>query len=91
MKLTRVATSGTERYEQLKKLALGAHGLAYNCRTGEDKNGRCDNVQCDLCHALEYALGISKFTFCMREDGCAEFLDALAYLVNPPTDGKKKG
>lgn len=86
MKLTRVATDGTERDEQLRKLALGAHGLAYNSRTKEDKNSMCD-----LCHALEYALGISKFTFCMREDGCAEFLDALAYLVNPPTDGKKKG
>lgn len=89
--MTRVATDRTERDEQLRKLALGAHGLAYNSRTKEDKNSMCDNMQCDLCHALEYALGISKFTFCMREDGCAEFLDALAYLVNPPTDGKKKG
>ena len=86
-----MATSETERDEQLKKLALGAHGLAYNSRTKEDKNSMCDNMQCDLCHVLEYALGISKFTFCMREDGCAEFLDALAYLVNPQTDGKKEG
>lgn len=91
MKLTRVATSETERDEQLKKLALCAHGLAYNSRTKEDKNSMCDNMQCDLCHALEYALGISKFSFCMREDGCAEFLDALAYLVKPPTGDKKKG
>ena len=89
--MTRVATDETERDEQLRKLALGAHGLAYNSRTKEDKDSMCDNMQCDLCHALEYALGISKFAFCMREDGCAEFLDALAYLVNPPTDGKKKG
>lgn len=89
--MTRVAADETERDEQLRKLALYAYELAYSWRTGEDKNGRCDNVQCDLCHALEYALGISKFTFCMREDGCAEFLDALAHLVNPPTDGKKKG
>ena len=44
--MARVATSGTERDEQLKKLALGAHGLAYSWRTGEDKNGRCDNVPC---------------------------------------------
>lgn len=46
--MTRVDTSGTERDEQLRKLALGARGLAYNCQTGEDKSGRCDNVQCDL-------------------------------------------
>lgn len=89
--MTRVATDGIERDEQLKKLSLGAHGLAYNSRTKEDKNSMCDSMQCDLCHVLEYALGISKFTFCMREDGCAEFLDALAYLVNPPTGDKKKG
>lgn len=89
--MTRMATSGTERDEQLRKLALGARGLAYNCQTGEDRNGRCDNVQCDLCHVLEYALGISKFTFCMRKDGCSEFLGALGSLVDPPTDGKKKG
>ncbi len=81
----------TTRNEQLRKLALGARGLAYNCQTGEDKFGMCDNVQCDLCHVLEYALGISKFTFCMRKDGCSEFLGALGSLVDPPTDSKKRG
>lgn len=88
--MTSIVTD-TTRNEQLRKLALGAHGLAYNIRTKEDKFGMCNNVRCDLCHALEYALGISKFAFCMRDDGCAEFLDALANLVNPPMDDKKKG
>lgn len=85
----KIATE-SERKEQLGKLATSVHGLAYNCRTGEDKNGRCDTVQCDLCHAVEYALGLGKFTFCMWEDGCSEFLDVLAYLIDPPTDDKRK-
>lgn len=83
--------SESERKEQSRKLAISIHGLAYNCRAGEDKNDRCDHLQCDLCHAVEYALGLDKFTFCMWEDGCSEFLDALGSLIDPPTDGKKKG